>query len=95
MRSLYATNRQYDQALIAFDRVLEQFPDNPMRKDAQFRKAEQLESLGKRADAAREFDSFAKQYPGDEKTPVALARSKELRAPAPAKQKAASKSKGK
>jgi TolA-binding protein len=37
--SIYAQNEQYTDAVKAFDRVLEQFGDNPMRKDAQFRKA--------------------------------------------------------
>ncbi len=87
MGSLYAKNEQYDDALKAYDRVLEQFGDNPMRKQAQFQKAEQLGNLGKRAEAAREYDAFAKAYPGDEDTPAALARAAEMRRPAAAKAK--------
>lgn len=83
---IYAQNEQYSDALLAFDRVLEQFGDNPMRKDAQFRKAEQLASLGRRADAAKEFTAFAKQYPGDSKAAEAITRAA-TPAPAPAKTK--------
>lgn len=83
---IYAQNEQYSDALLAFDRVLEQFGDNPMRKDAQFRKAEQLASLGRRADAAKEFNAFAKQYPGDDKAAEAITRAA-TPAPAPAKAK--------
>lgn len=92
---IYAQNEQYTDALQAFDRVLEQFGDNPMRKDAQFRKAEQLASLNRRADAVKEYSAFVRQYPGDDKTPIASSRAKDLAAPAPAppKQKAKGKSK--
>lgn len=78
--SIYAQNGQYKDAVEAFDRVLEQFGENPMRKQAQFQKAIQLANMGRNSDAAREFDLFARQYPGDENAPVALQRSKELRA---------------
>jgi len=88
--SMYAANGEYDQALKAFDRVLEQFGENPMRKDAQFQKAEQLANLNRKADAVKEFNSFAKQYPSDDRKPLALSRAKELTAPAPAKPKAKS-----
>ena len=82
MGTMYAANGEYEQALKAFDRVLEQFGDNPMRKDAQFYKAEQLASLNRRADAIKELNSFAKQYPGDDKAILAINRVKELNGPA-------------
>ena len=88
MGSIYARNEQYEDALKAFDRVLEQFGDNPMRKDAQFQKAEQLASLGKRAEAAREFDTFVRTYPGDDLAKLALERGADMRrGPAAAKAK--------
>ena len=95
MASMYAANGEYDQALKAFDRVLEQFPDNPIRKNAQFRKAEQLASLNRRADAAKEYTSYAKQYPGDEKAVEAIMRAKDLNAPPPAPPKAKPPARGK
>jgi hypothetical protein len=52
-------------------------------------KAEQLANLGRRADAAREYENFARQYPGDDKVQIAAARARELRAPAPAKPRSA------
>lgn len=87
MGSLYAKNEQYEDALKAYDRVLEQFGDNPLRKDAQFLKAEQLANLGKRSEAAREYDAFAKQYPGDDQARTAIERGAELRRPGAAKAK--------
>jgi TolA-binding protein len=95
MGMLYAHNEQYADALKAFDRVLEQFGDNPMRKDAHFMKAEQLANLGRRADAAREYENFARQYSGDEKARIALARARELRAPAAVKATPPATKKGK
>ncbi len=97
MGSLYARNEQYDDAVKAYDRVLEQFGENPMRKDAQFMKAEQLANMGRRAEAVREFNAFAKQYPGDQNTARAIERVRELQAPAAAKGKQTAKppSKGK
>lgn len=91
MGSLYARNEQYEDAVKAYDRVLEQFGDNPMRKDAQFLKAEQLANMGRRAEAVREFNSFARQYPGDQNTARAIERVRELQTPAAAKGKQASK----
>lgn len=79
MGSMYVVNEQYEDAFQAFDRVLEQFGDNPMRKQAQFLKAEQLANLGKRSEAAREFDAFAKAYPGDDQARTAIERATELR----------------
>lgn len=78
--SIYAQNGQYKDAVDAYDRVLEQFGENPMRKPAQFQKAAQLANMGRNSDAAREFDTFARQYPGDDNAPEALQRARELRA---------------
>lgn len=94
--NIYSQNGQYQDALAAYDRVLEQFGENPMRKPAQFHKAEQLANLGRNSDAAREYDSFAKQYPGDENAPVALQQARELRVAGASKAKQPPpKSKGK
>ena len=86
MGAIYAHNAQPEDAVKSFDRVLEQFGDNPMRKDAQFKKAEQLAILNRDADAAREYESFATQYPADENAAEARARAKALKA-APARGK--------
>ncbi len=95
MGTMYAANGEYGEAVKSFDRVLEQFGDNPMRKNAQYYKAEQLAGLKRNADAAKEFNSFAKQYPGDDLTPAAIARAKELSAPAPSNTKAKQPAKAK
>jgi TolA-binding protein len=85
---IYADYPQPQDAIKAFDRVLEQFGDNPYRKAAQFGKAEQLAALGKNAEAAREFNNYAKQYPDDENASVAKQRATELTSPGAAKPKA-------
>lgn len=85
--SIYAQNGQYKDAVDAYDRVLEQFGENPMRKQAQFQKAVQLANLGQNVEAAREFDTFARLYPGDDNAQVALQRSRTLRAAKQTKQK--------
>lgn len=92
---IYANYPQPEDAIKAFDRVLEQFGDNPMRKPAHFAKAEQLEALGKRTEAAREFNSYAKQYPDDDNAEIAKQRAAQLTSPAAAKPKSAPKGKRK
>lgn len=93
---IYVGNNQPDQAIIAFDRVLEQFGDNAMRNPAQFAKAEQLAAMGKNAEAAREYNNYAKLYPSDPNAPVAKQRASELAsAPAAGKAKPNAKGKGK
>lgn len=92
---IYAEYPQPEDALKAFDRVLEQFGDNPFRPAAQFAKAEQLAALGKNAEAAREFNNFAKLYPDDENAAVAKQRAAELTGGRAAPAKPNSKGKGK
>jgi TolA-binding protein len=91
MGGMYAQNGQYQDALNVYDRVLEQFGENPVRKQAQFQKAVQLANLNRKSDAAKEYDSFARLYPGDDNAPIALQRARELRGggttPAKGKQK--------
>jgi outer membrane protein assembly factor BamD (BamD/ComL family) len=95
---MYVQNEQPEDAIKAFDRLLEQFGDTPMRMPAQFAKAEQLAALAASAsspdtarkysaDAAREFTNFAKIYPEDEKAPIAKQRAAELSSPSAAKPK--------
>src|SRR6188768_47149 len=54
--NIYVQNGQYKDALDSYDRVLEQFGENPMRKPAQFQKAAQLANVGRNSDAAKEYE---------------------------------------
>ncbi len=87
MGMIYAAVPQPEDAIKAFDRLLEQFGDTPLRKSAQFAKAEQLAALGKNAEAIREYNNYAKIYPDDDNAAVAKQRAAELSNPSAAKPK--------
>lgn len=85
---IYASVPQPEDAIKAFDSVLERFGENPMRGPAQFAKAEQFEALGKRAEAAREYNNYVKQFPDAENVNAAKQRAAQLaRSPAASKPK--------
>jgi TolA-binding protein len=82
--SLYAASAERSEdAIDAFDRVLERFGENPVKGPAHLRKAEVLEKLGEKEAAAREYDVYATENPG-EMAIAARARAQELRKPPPA-----------
>ena len=69
---------QYDDAIEAYDAVLERFPENPTTREARFRKALTLQKAGRRSEAATEFQAFIDAYPTDPNVGQARARLTEL-----------------
>jgi TolA-binding protein len=60
---LYNRAKMYDDAVQAFDAVLERYPDNPKTPDALYGKADALVHAGHRAEAAAEFKDFLARFP--------------------------------
>ena len=64
---IYFTQGDYDNALKAFDLVLERFPaNNSKAPDALYWKGKTLMKLGKRAAAATQFHEVVRKYSGSE-----------------------------
>ena len=59
---IYYRKADYENALMAFDAVLEKFADNPKTPDARYMKAVCLMKLGKNDSAAREFRDIYTLY---------------------------------
>ena len=68
--------RQYRDALEAFDAVLSLYPDSNKLPESTYKKAVALEALGSRADAEKELESVIENYP---RTPAARAAEGMLR----------------
>ena len=60
---IYDRAKQYDDAIEAFDAVLERYPDNPKTPDALYMKGVDLQKAGRKADAVTEFKDFIMRYP--------------------------------
>jgi len=60
---LYDRAKQYDDAIQAFDAVLERYPENPKTPDALYMKGVDLMKAGRKSDAITEFKDFLSQYP--------------------------------
>jgi TolA-binding protein len=60
---LYNRAKRYDDAVQAFDAVLERYPDNPKTPDALYGKADALLRGGRRPEAAAEFKDFLVRFP--------------------------------
>lgn len=60
---LYNRAKMYDDAVKAFDAVLERYPDNPKTPDALYGKADALAHGGHKAEAAAEFKDFLARFP--------------------------------
>ncbi len=71
---IYYRKADYNNALSAFDAVLEKFSDNPKTPDARYMKAMCLAKLGKNDSAAREFRDVYTRYVNDR--PEVAARAK-------------------
>lgn len=52
-----------DGALMAFDTLLEKYPDNPKTSDAMLQKGRALVKAGFKAEARQEFNSLIKKFP--------------------------------
>ncbi len=60
---LYNRAKMFDDAVQAFDAVLERYPDNPKTPDALYGKADALAHGGHKTEAAAEFKDFLARFP--------------------------------
>ncbi len=63
---IYYNKKDFENALRAFDMVLERYPKNAKTNDARFMKGRALVLLGRRNEGAEEFRALAKESPGSE-----------------------------
>jgi len=63
---IYYTHKDYDNALKAFDSVLERYPDNNKTLDAMYMKGRSLFQMGERTKAANEFRAVYSRSPRSE-----------------------------
>jgi TolA-binding protein len=69
---------QYDDAIQAFDAVVERYPENQKTPEAQYMKAVDLMKAGRKTDAGAEFRDFLKTYPNHPNAGKAQAHLREL-----------------
>lgn len=74
---IYRTQKDYDNAITAYDLVLEKYPENNKTPDARLMKGKTLVLMGQRDAGAEEFRTLIKRYPTSEAARKAQA---ELRA---------------
>jgi TolA-binding protein len=79
---LYDRAKQYDDAIQAFDAVLERYPENPKTPDSLYMKGVDLQKAGRKTDAVTEFKDFVTRYPTHSLASNAQQHLREL-APAP------------
>ena len=60
---IYDRAMQYDDAVQAFDAVLERYPENPKTPDSLYMKGVELQKAGRKTDAVTEFKDFMTRYP--------------------------------
>ena len=71
-----------DGALMAFDTLLEKYPDNPKTSDAMLQKGRALVKAGFKAEARQEFTSLIKKFPNHDNAAKARTELAALNAPA-------------
>jgi tol-pal system protein YbgF len=71
-----------DGALMAFDTLLEKYPDNPKTSDAMLQKGRALVKAGFKAEARQEFTSLIKKFPNHDNAAKAKTELAALNAPA-------------
>jgi TolA-binding protein len=84
---LYNRAKMFDDAVQAFDAVLERYPDNPKTPDALYGKADALAHGGHRAEAAAEFKDFLARFPTHSLARNAQAQLRDLGPAAASRQK--------
>jgi TolA-binding protein len=84
---LYNRAKMFDDAVQAFDAVLERYPDNPKTPDALYGKADALAHGGHRAEAAAEFKDFLARFPTHSLARNAQAQLRDLGPTAASRQK--------
>ena len=75
---IYDRGEQYEDAVKAYDAVLERYPENPATRDALYGKAVALMKLDRKVEAKKEFNSFLEKYSTDDKAPQVKQYLKEL-----------------
>ncbi len=70
-----------DGALVAFDTLLEKYPDNPKTSDAMLQKGRALVKAGFKAEARQEFTSLIKKFPNHDNAAKARTELAALNAP--------------
>ena len=71
-----------DGALLAFDTLLEKYPDNPKTSDAMLQKGRALVKSGFKAEARQEFTSLVKKFPTHDNAAKARTELAALNSPA-------------
>lgn len=84
---LYNRAKMYDDAVKAFDAVLERYPDNPKTPDAMYGKADALAHGGHKIEAAAEFKDFLARFPTHSLARNAQAQLRDLGPAAASRQK--------
>ena len=84
---LYNRAKMFDDAVKAFDAVLERYPDNPKTPDALYGKADALAHGGHKAEAAAEFKDFLARFPTHSLARNAQSQIRDLGTPAASRQK--------
>ncbi len=79
---LYDRDQDYENAVKAYDAVLERYPENPTTRDALYGKAVALMKLDRNVEAKKEFSAFLAKYPTDDNAAQAKQYLKELSGPA-------------
>jgi len=82
MGVIFDRGEQYDDAVKAYDAVLERYAESPATRDALYGKALDLMKLERNVEAKKEFTAFLKKYPTDDKVPQVNGYLKELSGPA-------------
>ena len=80
-----------DGALLAFDTLLEKYPDNPKTSDAMLQKGRALVKSGFKAEARQEFTSLVKKFPTHDNAAKARTEIAALNSPARAPARATKK----
>jgi TolA-binding protein len=62
---IYDKTGDYDNAAQAFDRVVEQFSENPKTCESRYRKGNELKKAGRKQEAAAALNDYIKACPGD------------------------------
>jgi TolA-binding protein len=85
--NIYDRAMQYDDAVQAFDAVLERYPENPKTPDALYQKGVDLQKAGRKTDALTEYKDFLAKYPSHSLAAHAQEHIRELSRPSSAKGK--------
>jgi len=78
---IYERAMQYDDAIQAFDAVLERYPENPKTPDALYEKGVNLQKAGRKTDALTEYKDFLAKYPSHNLAAKAQEHIRELSRP--------------